>query len=604
MPPRQYLPTHELYAEQLLPLNLGYGLYEPDPGPGKEEIRIGDLGYILNGRFERIASVFTQGNGVENTVDEEFRAVNIYGDIDGRVLSSKSIRSVGVDGEASGGTSVPLGMSVRFSCEATSGASLIKKYRATDEKAAYPNVLKRHFEECVESVFEFATRRNHPITNLHNIILVTGRVMTGDWATIAFHNRSQDMNIAFQINAPVAGASFSLWGKWSEEITFPRKIGPRRQGATITDDEEPAFNQCIFIETYRMYTRPWYERLKSSLRISQKKGQAENTGGSKRGGGNASGSPISGPPSPQGSSERNSSEIGHQLVLTAYDALAVQAFYCSNSSFDSICIDEDDMKRTLPTSCTLSSMFDFVLDPSYAIDLDIISSYSSTKGKVVARLSHDNVFWNDLDSPGSVGDHENIPLSVNSRSARFADSLSKRTMALSLAGTEDVVVDVPIEKHSLSVDEGTFGLLPPPLNFVASPGAYEGNETTSRGTLSTSHSVVDPSKRTRRFSHHPEQSSAEGHGAISVKSPLPYNVKGDEQVRIISTAEYKQSKLVTKEPLPYAQHPELRELYLQHTDERGCRQENRLDSSPSSDLVSESAFRGNEECARWREHHH
>ena len=102
MPPRQYLPTHELYAEQLLPLNLGFALYEPDPGPGKEEFRIGDLGYILNGRFERIASVFKLGNGVDKTVEEEFQAINIYGDIDGRVLSSKSIRSVGVDGDASG----------------------------------------------------------------------------------------------------------------------------------------------------------------------------------------------------------------------------------------------------------------------------------------------------------------------------------------------------------------------------------------------------------------------------------------------------------------------------------------------------------------------
>ena len=102
MPPRQYLPTHELYAEQLLPLNLGFALYEPDPGPGKEEVRIGDLGYVLNGRFERIASVFKLGNGVDKTVEEEFQAINIYGDIDGRVLSSKSIRSVGVDGDASG----------------------------------------------------------------------------------------------------------------------------------------------------------------------------------------------------------------------------------------------------------------------------------------------------------------------------------------------------------------------------------------------------------------------------------------------------------------------------------------------------------------------
>ena len=173
-------------------------------------------------------------------------------------------------------------MSLRFSCEATSGASLIKKYRATDEKTAYPNVLKTCFEECVESVFEYAKKRNRPITNVQEIILVTGRVMTGDWATIAFRNHSQDMNIAFQINAPVAGASFSLWGKWSEEITFPWKIGPRRHGQTLSDGEEPAFNQCIFIRGYKIFRRlrPFARRLKAGAEPQDPFGDFEPSTGS------------------------------------------------------------------------------------------------------------------------------------------------------------------------------------------------------------------------------------------------------------------------------------------------------------------------------------
>ncbi|KLO14141.1 hypothetical protein SCHPADRAFT_329817 [Schizopora paradoxa] len=122
-----YLPTHDLYAEQLFPLDLGYALYEPDPGDSENEVRIGDIGYILNGGFERVASLFALGNGVNVVVEEKFRRIRAYGDIPGHVLSSKNIQSMGTHAGLAANANEHFNMSFGYTRKSTSGASLIKK---------------------------------------------------------------------------------------------------------------------------------------------------------------------------------------------------------------------------------------------------------------------------------------------------------------------------------------------------------------------------------------------------------------------------------------------------------------------------------------------
>lgn len=176
---------------------------------------------------------------------------------------------------------VSMGVCVKMSCHSDCGASLITRFRATVEKSAFPNVLKAQFTKDVQSIFDSAQTAQFPIENLHDIILVTGRVMTGDWATIAFHSRSQESSASFDIKAATVNASGTVWGKWSEHVNFPKRHGPTRTRA-IRDGEEPALNQCIFIETHRIYERPWYEKLKPAFWIKQKKGPPADIGGIKR----------------------------------------------------------------------------------------------------------------------------------------------------------------------------------------------------------------------------------------------------------------------------------------------------------------------------------
>lgn len=123
---------------------------------------------------------------------------------------------------------------------------------------------------------EIADDERLPIKNLHDIVLVVGRVMTGDWATITFDSRTQENSASFDMKAATITASGKVWGKWSEHTNFPKRHGPTRQ-APYSDSEEPpeeTLDQCIFITPFRISDLVWYKKLmlKLSTSFTQKSG--------------------------------------------------------------------------------------------------------------------------------------------------------------------------------------------------------------------------------------------------------------------------------------------------------------------------------------------
>ncbi len=110
--------------------------------------------------------------------------------------------------------------------------------------------------------------------------------MTGDWATIAFHSRTQESTASFDIKAATITASGNVWGRWSEHASYPKQHGPTRQ-SPFSDNEEPqdeALDQCIFIDSFRIADLAWYKRI--VLSVTQKSGSTmltfptpSNTGG-------------------------------------------------------------------------------------------------------------------------------------------------------------------------------------------------------------------------------------------------------------------------------------------------------------------------------------
>ncbi len=149
-----------------------------------------------------------------------------------------------------------------MSCKSDHGASLITRYESQIYKSLSPDLIKDHFLKHCRAYFNLAKRRHFSVKHLNDIILVTGRVMTADWATIAFHSHEKESSASFDIKAATITASGTIWGKWSEHVSFPKRHGPPRAGAM--DDLhpiEPHKDQCIFIDTFRAYEIAWFKRL-------------------------------------------------------------------------------------------------------------------------------------------------------------------------------------------------------------------------------------------------------------------------------------------------------------------------------------------------------
>jgi hypothetical protein len=90
--------------------------------------------------------------------------------------------------------------------------------------------------------------------NMEDIILVTGRSLTRDWATFSFDAPSNvEVSIQFQAGPVSAG----VWGSWSSNHDINSNEGPSPGGDSdvtpIESTPEPpaAYNQSVFIQGFR-----------------------------------------------------------------------------------------------------------------------------------------------------------------------------------------------------------------------------------------------------------------------------------------------------------------------------------------------------------------
>ncbi|KLO09364.1 hypothetical protein SCHPADRAFT_569899 [Schizopora paradoxa] len=334
---RTHLSTEELYAEKLNPLNLGHALYEPEPEAGEDEIRIGDIGYLFHGRFVRFASAFVTSTAI-HALDTKYHRTMAFSSLDEGVLASRSVHSERAHLEVAAGdsmTGTSVGIGFNLTCKSNSGASLITKHSSKVEKSLFPRILKEHFVANCLSLLEYAHREELPIDTLHDIILVTGRVMTADWATIVFHEHSQGSEVIFDIKASTLTGSGSLWGKWSEHVSSPKRHGPPRpQNELSVNDVDAVRNQCIFIDACRVSQRTWFLKLVQWLRTPTSSAQNKiKDGTSSRPTKSCKTSTFpSSDAAPQSANTTNQaasapSQLKHSdLLLTGYEILAYQIF--------------------------------------------------------------------------------------------------------------------------------------------------------------------------------------------------------------------------------------------------------------------------------------
>jgi len=230
-------------------------------------------------------------------------------------------------------------------------------------------------------------QQRKPVENLHDLILVTGRVMTGDWVTTGFRSRTEEHGASFNFTTDTASASGTVRERSSVHVNLPKRYGPSRRTPTA-DGEEPPLDQCIFIETFRVYERPWYTRLKAAIPLKREDVPMREQ-------------PFVGESHSANQIDRstvvfklNPSQFEDELtgmpkVVTAYDALAFRAFNASDLELDFICIDEDDIKRTSSDFGTFSVFSEELEDYNEEdVVVERVENWSEPPGFKVGRISH------------------------------------------------------------------------------------------------------------------------------------------------------------------------------------------------------------------------
>ncbi|KLO18859.1 hypothetical protein SCHPADRAFT_103211 [Schizopora paradoxa] len=291
-------PEVEVYVKELSKLRYGYPLYDPDPAESYDRVRIGDVGYVTDyGCFLRLFNVFyPEGHPINNLgvpdgfmpFDERYQRSHRSQAIQPGVICSSHVRRLDAGASFSGGV-FPVGFTIRLSCADHQGAALVIKRRAVREdtrcrKAFRDLMLRRH-----QAWYAFARDELQTDTTMDDILLVTGHIMTNEWATATVVEKTRNCEMRFNYGSglgTLGDASASVWGSWTSSVSLPLRFGPTSlpppradsnstsvhisttntssptdqplvpQTANVEDDIDPPPNQCIFVRGYRLILRP------------------------------------------------------------------------------------------------------------------------------------------------------------------------------------------------------------------------------------------------------------------------------------------------------------------------------------------------------------
>ncbi|KLO18857.1 hypothetical protein SCHPADRAFT_819107 [Schizopora paradoxa] len=294
MPPLN--PEAEVYVKELRKLRYGFPLYDPDPAQSYDRVRIGDVGHVTdNGCFLRLFNVFYPEGDPINALgvpdgfvlfDEIYRRSHISQAIQPGVICSSHFRRIEGGASFNGGV-IPAGLTIRLSCADQQGAALVIKRRAIREETRCGNAFRELILKNYHAWYTFAhDTLQADIRGAEDIFLVTGHILTNEWATATVVEKARNCEIRFNAGdelSPFGGASASLWGSWTSSVSLPLRFGPTSIPPQLTNVHNTALsapasptssiaspisesivdsvpNQCIFLRAFRVAARPFFLR--------------------------------------------------------------------------------------------------------------------------------------------------------------------------------------------------------------------------------------------------------------------------------------------------------------------------------------------------------
>ncbi|KAF8272440.1 hypothetical protein EI94DRAFT_293928 [Lactarius quietus] len=188
----------------------GHALWEPSPGDLYDVASVGDVGYINEGRFHRLFNILLPADdpshenfGVPDN-HEQFQP-QVPRHITSAILRPSNFCSVGVTMVSDG-----LGqMAIRpldpgevvFSCKEKLGAVLSLPIEAKRENTVVHEDFGKWMIKHVDQWFAWIQGKGLGISQMEDIVLLTGTDRTRSWANVAFLGGQADARVSFGVEA-------------------------------------------------------------------------------------------------------------------------------------------------------------------------------------------------------------------------------------------------------------------------------------------------------------------------------------------------------------------------------------------------------------------
>ncbi|KAH9074324.1 hypothetical protein EDB83DRAFT_1955510 [Lactarius deliciosus] len=195
---------YDTYRDQLASLYHGHALWVPDPAGLYDHVRIGDVGYVKQGHFNRMfnALLFADDPTQMYGVPEGFVPLNMGPFNNIRTLNLNHgdycSTTVTVEHEDRHQAAHPdEAGSASFKCRRSKGAFLSLPFNADSVDAIRTKAFETYIRKHCDSWLEFAVINDLDV-RLEDIILVTGCDLTSSWAMATFFNSSDPIRLSVQ----------------------------------------------------------------------------------------------------------------------------------------------------------------------------------------------------------------------------------------------------------------------------------------------------------------------------------------------------------------------------------------------------------------------
>ncbi|KAH9932551.1 uncharacterized protein B0H18DRAFT_871263 [Fomitopsis serialis] len=256
------------YARELVGMGYGFPLWDPEP-ERHGEVLIGDVGFLVKGRFHRLFNptlpaehVVNQVWGVPDVFEELKIPANLYSykaaAISADTVCSRSFVKLDINATVNAKSMANLGL--HFRCTDNQGAVLVLPTKTAAGVQLLPNSLVPKFIGRNHAYwYEFATEKAQLDLKQQDIILVSGWVKTARWAVAAFVDGGREVEVSFRAGqATLADASFSLTATQSTSRSWHQHSGPVLDESFDEGSSSMARrtqDQCVFLHFYKSKRR-------------------------------------------------------------------------------------------------------------------------------------------------------------------------------------------------------------------------------------------------------------------------------------------------------------------------------------------------------------